>query len=262
MKFAPRFAVAALVCALTLAAPARGEPAPGEEGGADPAGFSPRVSLGFSLFYTWWRPMIPETSKQGAALALASAAAGHPLWFLSLAMEEVRPHYSSAPVFGPSLLVKASPRWTISMNALYGKFEFESLDDETIHKLELDLIASFTVVDWFRVYGGAKYFGRINPGAKNHKGGLGLGVAFNVNLYRGLYLLPNVSGLTLGDTEFITAGVNGTLSLAYYFEKIRLTVSLGGRCQYMKDVHAFDESVRIMRDDLFFGPYLSLVYTF
>ncbi|MBN2079318.1 MAG: hypothetical protein JW838_10150 [Spirochaetes bacterium] len=265
MKVTTRVAVAAMACTLVLASPARGatDPETGEGAGA---AYQPKVSLGFSLFYTWWRPMIPTTTRQGNALAVALQNQGSPYWPLAYGIKEVRPYYSSAPVFGPSLLVRVAPRWTLSMNALYGKYEFENIDVKTIHKLELDLIASFAVVDWFRVYGGAKYFGRINPAAKSHKGGLGLGIAFNVNLYRGLYLLPNISGLTLGDREFLTAGVNGALSLAYYFEKIRLTVALGGRCQYMKDVYVFNRDSQQTKnkklDDLYYGPYLSLVYTF
>ncbi len=228
----------------------------------DDGSFSPKASLGFSLFYTWWRPMVPTTSAATFLFGISQLGLGNPAGLFILGLKNVKPLSSSAPVFGPSVLLQVAPRWTVSMNALYGKFDFSEVNKGSVHKLELDLIVSFRIIDWLRFYGGTKYFGRINPSVKNHKGGLGFGFAFNVNLYRGLYLLPNLSALTLADREYLTVGANGTVSLAYYFERIRLTIALGGRCQYMKDVHSFDDSLKPSRDDLFFGPYFSVVYMF
>lgn len=268
MNFIVRMAVVATACIVALSSPlrAKNDPAKGE----GDAPFRPNASLGFNLLYSWWNPMVPGVSQAKFALGTALVLQGNAVGALLITDMKTRRVNSSAPIFGPTLMVKVAPRWTISGNFLYGKFDFERERINGIHKLEADLIASYLLFDWLRLYWGGKYFGMIHSLVGNHKGGMGLGLAFNINLYRGLYLLPNVSALGLADKDWLTAGVNGTLSLAYYFEKIRLTVALGGRCQYLKDVYqhrseptlALVNSGRGARDDLFYGPSVSLVYTF
>ncbi len=265
-----RIIVVATACVVALSSPLRAQD--DQAGVKGDASFRPTASLGFNFLYTWWRPMLPLVSQADLALGIAMVLQGNPAGILLATDMKDRRVTLSGPIYGPTLMVKVAPRWTISGNFLYGSFDYEYgfLKIVGIHKLEADLIASYQILDWLRFYWGGKYFGMIHSLVENQKGGMGLGFAFNIHLYRGLYLLPNVSALGLADKDWLTAGVNGTLSLAYYFEKIRLTVALGGRCQYLKDVYQHRNERALMlvnrgrgdRDDLFYGPTLSLVYTF
>jgi hypothetical protein len=120
-----------------------------------------------------------------------------------------------------------------------------------------------------------------------HSGGGGLGLGFTVPLGSDFYIFPSISGILLagrdfakppnilnsiissllagidrkGYKTFVITGAMGSLSLAYHIKAIRLTIEAGGRGQYLYYTQKMRSDIG-QRYDLFFGPYLSVIYSF
>ena len=162
---------------------------------------------------------------------------------------------------------------------------------------DLDLIISASVHKYVKLFFGAKYWGTttdmttrlvIIPMSSSfvyHRGGPGAGVGLVLPLGAGFYLLPNISGVFMfgqiteamggplgsiigilmqragsnGMTMYF--GLNSTMALAYTIEKANLTLSLGGRFQYLWIY--FIESERLGNgNDMYGGITFSAMYTF
>jgi hypothetical protein len=109
--------------------------------------------------------------------------------------------------------------------------------------------------------------------------GAGAGFSFTVPIVDNLFFIASLSALAMSGEGiyknkntfstvakrggFYNVGGNGNLSLAYYFTKARMTVSLGGRYQVLRfgslsnNSKMFDGTY-----DHFYGAMLSMLFTF
>lgn len=109
--------------------------------------------------------------------------------------------------------------------------------------------------------------------------GAGAGFSFTVHIVDNLFFFTSLSALamageglrktksTLSSSKnrgtLYSVGGNGTLSLAYYFEKAHMTVSLGGRYQVLR-YGSLSHNTKIYDGtyDHFYGATLSVMFTF
>jgi hypothetical protein len=64
-----------------------------------------------------------------------------------------------------------------------------------------------------------------------------------------------------GEDNMYIMGANANVEFAYYFKKIGLTITAGFRCQYLYYKQKARED--FTQDyDLFYGPNITIVYTF
>lgn len=118
-----------------------------------------------------------------------------------------------------------------------------------------------------------------------HSVGAGAGATATVHLGAGFFFIPSVSLMYLSGRDYHhmrrdffqhyfrvfyiekgsrnahMTGVNGTVELAYPIRKTGLTLSLGFRCQYLYYLRNIRKNYT-RNFDLFFGPNISIVYTF
>ncbi|MBN2079339.1 MAG: hypothetical protein JW838_10255 [Spirochaetes bacterium] len=213
-------------------------------------------------------------------------------------------HYYPVHVYNPVLSIRMSDRWSFTASFSYSRMAFSHYYYQlsiirmltrariAATKLEGDLLFSYTVNPWLKIYWGPKYQGylmdirarevfwgpvgnglplRNHRSMEIHTAGLGAGIALTVPIHGRLYLLTRLSWIGLAGTSvggkadfgsvYIRSGANGALDLAFVIEKIGLTVTAGGIIQYMTMV--YDSKRKKQRDpDLYYGPAVALVYAF
>lgn len=162
-------------------------------------------------------------------------------------------------------------------------------DLDKIERLEGDLTLNYALNNIFKVFVGWKYLGEYGEGDYYYywvydvntiyRGGLevqfdatgpGAGVSAVVNVLKNTYLISTVSALGLASrtktrvtgasserdketAEYL--GGNGTATLAYVVPKSKVTVSLGGRYQYLRNI---DDDTEVK----FYGVLLTAIYSF
>jgi hypothetical protein len=162
---------------------------------------------------------------------------------------------------------------------------------------DVDVIVSAAVHRYVKLFFGGKYWNTMSDlttkvlflsyGSKAvyHRGGPGVGVGLSLPLGAGFYLLPNVSAVfmfgnvSLSNGDPISAtidklvkasgnestsmyyGINSTLTLAYNFEKVNLTLALGGRLQYLW-IYFIEAEQQGNGHDMYGGITFSAMYTF
>ncbi|MFC1670817.1 hypothetical protein ACFL20_10535 [Spirochaetota bacterium] len=206
-------------------------------------------------------------------------------WDFEQDSQEDSPDIGHAFLFGPAVSIGISPKWKVSAVFLYGKFkpDVPAVDENStdgggfppeLKRYDLDVTLSYILLDYFKIFVGGKFMGYEFEGGTHMSGGPAIGMGLTLNLVDNLYLLFNVSGMFLfGGQEsersegtftadFYEAGVNSSLSLAYYFTPINTTLSIGFRHQFFKT---------IMKDDLenegdqmhnFYGITIAAVFSF
>lgn len=168
-----------------------------------------------------------------------------------------------------------------------------------IWRYDLDLSASYDLLSFMKVFMGFKYqhyryeversfsgLGVAKEETKYNNCGLAFGVAFTVNLAGNLYLMGNISALyqfsviTMDDAEYSLSnvrtsiihrwamgsglGCNVTLSLAYYFDSLSTTLSLGARYQYVYLFETNNNAINMLtskRYDQFYGVFMTAMYS-
>ncbi|HNX25295.1 MAG TPA: hypothetical protein PKG60_14710 [Spirochaetota bacterium] len=160
---------------------------------------------------------------------------------------------------------------------------------DKMERFEGDLTINYALNNIFKIFFGWKYFGErgegeyyffptSNPAAifrgdfeiDFNSTGPGVGLSSIFNLANNLYLITTVSGIyQKSQTKTKITGYtnredkesneyfggNGLLNLAYVIPETNVTLSLGGRYQYLKNM---DDDTRI----LFYGVVLSAIYAF
>lgn len=161
-----------------------------------------------------------------------------------------------------------------------------------INRYDADLSFNYHLTDFLKLYLGLKYQGYTYDGKFNivlmrqseahpfpandvtgsqNAGGVGAGFAVNVRLVAGLFIIGNLSFTSLvGSVRIyqidkvthtvLLYGGNGSMSLSYYFERIRTAFSLGYRSQVYRS-HTIKGGFR-PDNDIFHGPMFSVVHTF
>jgi hypothetical protein len=173
---------------------------------------------------------------------------------------------------------------------------------QDIDKYDLDATLSYTINPVIKIFWGLKYqrytWSRnstmgytgfpalIKLDSTSNNYGTGLGISFTFNLSGNLYVLLNISSLYIlndiqndqttimlpsiyypvdTNTTVHSFGGNATLSLAYYFDTINTTLSVGGRYQYIRYLKSgntnIDAQIHSLRDQ-FYGVFVSAIYTF
>ncbi len=164
-----------------------------------------------------------------------------------------------------------------------------------IEKYDADLLFNYQANRYLKIFFGPKYQGynlrfvrdvifasgiRYTDSVLFHSIGGGIGTAFTIPVYKGFFFLPTVSGIFLWgrdysgnssvfnslftptrETSMYIVGANGGVEFAYYIEKINLTVTAGFRCQYLYYLQNVRQDF-VNKYDLFYGPSITLVYTF
>jgi hypothetical protein len=167
----------------------------------------------------------------------------------------------------------------------------------TDQRHDLDVSVTASVHKYVKLFFGAKYWGHLSDMTTNvlfisyksslarHTGGPGFGLNLPLPLGAGFYLQPSLSfvlmfgkitppaGGFLGqiiapilsaagtESTAMYYGLNSSLALLYNIEKINLTLSIGGRFQYLWLY--FIEAERQMDDgDMFGGITFSVMYQF
>jgi hypothetical protein len=168
-----------------------------------------------------------------------------------------------------------------------------------IWRYDLDLSVSYNLLPFMKAFLGFKYqhyrydyegtfgAGIIKQETNYNNSGLSFGVAFTVNLVGNLYLMSNISALyqfsviTMDDAQYTLSnvrtsiihrwavgsglGCNVTLSLAYYFDSLSTTLSLGARYQYVYLFETNNYNINMLtskRYDQFYGVFITAMYSF
>lgn len=226
----------------------------------------------------------------GSALDMSVGAATWYSWW-DMSSDDNTIEYEADPTFlyGPVFSVKFDDDFSVTGAFLYGVFDFTQRDSSTgttvvntmdMTRLDGDLALNYRLMSFLKVYLGAKYTSYTfdpYPGiTMEHSAlGAGAGVSATLPVADSLYLIANVGGVYLWGTEeteydssytmtsdesddSIDYGVNTTVQLAYYIESASVTVSLGGRYQYLYADYEEGDSLTHQ----FWGATLSAIYSF
>ncbi len=251
---------------------------------------SGKFSIGFKAYYIWWDPAVDwgftsykfkEPYIHDFLYNPVFSAVFNDTWSLTGSLMVAR-------------MASLKSKTTLSL-VFFGKAVID------ITKYDADLLVNAKVKTWMKIYFGVKYLGTIvdikstqylplgvnysyiplvrRSNSPWHSLGLGVGNAYTAHVVENLYVLPNYSCMFLSSLQTansasmkFTVGVMGSLSFAYYIEKARLTIEAGGRIQYLYNFYVGTNSAasggsitgtkRGQSHDLFFGPYIGLVYAF
>lgn len=213
----------AAVTVLTAAAPSRA---------AD-------ITIGANTWYSWW-DMDPKDSPD-------------------------KFEYDPAFLYGPALAVKFTDNYTLNMVFLYGEFDgdykvyftgpgWQTIPSKT-KRYDSDTSLSYRLNDYFKLFAGVKVTGYTfetdavpaysMPAVtvKNTVYGPAAGVSGVFPIANSFFMLANGSVMYLfgesdnsvtGKSDVKCPGFNASASLAYYIPSASVTLSFGGRYQYLK----------------------------
>jgi hypothetical protein len=281
------------------ALPALGEEAgPGDgDGGLErkPA----RISIGVSLDYAWWEPVWRRISQAGDMLAYYLLNRTRPFFKFEPASRayEVGP----ALLYGLHCDAELTGRWGLSAGAIVGAYRDASVMVTSLTtnpaapsefiKYRMDAVTYDTAVqvlfrcaDWLRISFGPVYQGYALKERNSsflssaslkeiiHMAGAGAGGSFSLHLVENLYFRPVLSlvacyGTVSGQPAYLhrdhSIAVGGTVTapLAYYLEKIRVTLTFGFRYQVLYYVKVANSDY-VHRWDHRYGLTESITYTF
>jgi hypothetical protein len=282
-----------------IAAPAPGEEmVPGDSAGGTerkPA----RISLGVSLDYAWWDPVWGRINQAGDMLVYYLLNRTRPFFKFEHASRayEVGP----ALLYGLRCDAELPGRWGLSAGAIVGAYRDASVMVTSLTtnpaapseyiKYRMDAVTFDTAVqvlfrcaDWLRISFGPVYQGYAlrernssllsSASLKEivHMAGASAGGSFSLHLVENLYFRPVLSliacyGTVSGQPAYLrrdhSIAVGGTVTapLAYYLEKIRVTLTFGFRYQALYYVKVTNSDYT-NRWDHRYGLTQSITYTF
>jgi len=250
------------------------------------------MGIGASVRYSWWDPYWSQVSDTRILprIKVKSDFSGGPV--VSIGIDDTWGLFASY-AYGKY----EGGATSLLLNPLFYYIEQPVTTKRVARRHEFNLFVSGQVASRVKIFGGIVYSGydmvtessvlflAYSNRIFHHFAGPAAGVDFTIPLVSTLYLLPGVSAVfqfsrfvvdknnifseavntRFGgtDTTLLYAGLNCTLSLAYYIQKIGLAVALGGRFHYLwiEDIDA-DNFVADGRHDLFGSIHLTLMYTF
>jgi len=223
------------------------------------------ITVGANTWYSWWE-MEPKDSPD-------------------------KFEYDPAFLYGPAFAVKFNDDFSLNTVFLYGKYNcdykvyFETAGWQTIPadviRYDSDTSLSYRLSNYLKLFLGFKYTGyKFNSEAepalympeitvKNTIYGPAAGISGVFPLFDNFFLLANGSVLYLrgksdnsakGSSDVKCPGYNTSASLAYYISPASVTISIGGRYQYL-DWNAVDNNGTDAAHK-FYGITAAATYTF
>lgn len=193
--------------------------------------------------------------------------------------------FDPAFLYGPVIAVKINNEFSLNSVFLYGEYDGEfkyysaGPASTKAKRYDSDTSISYRLNDYFKFFGGFKYVGyKVTiaeelpiPEFKVDTDfyGPAAGLSLVLPLIDNFYLLANFSGMYLwgksdnsqaGNVDGGGWGYNTTGSIAYYIPAASMTLSLGGRYQYLE--WRTDKSNMTESDHKFYGITASATYTF
>lgn len=271
------------------------------------------LSVGAASFYSWWSPSFENDLRGKSAFdrclaKVASHFTVNPSFLVGPIASVTLPagFSTSAAFFYGSWFKARSTLDTIDNTGLY-RLPLH-LD---VVKWDLDVLVNYALNNYVKVFVGMRVQGYdydvksitynlTNPTIADYvpykvyqRGwGPGIGASLTLNLWGPIYLLSNASALYLSTNHrlsgyawtgwaavYHTVGFNGATALSFYIKQASVTISLGGRYQYLHyllddrrtndwfySLYAMYQSVmqanyNLMNDDHFYGITLAATYS-
>ena len=252
------------------------------------------LGIGATVWYAWWTPYWSQVSDTRALprIKMDSDFSGGPL--LSLSINETW-GLSASYAYG----AYEGRVTSFMLNPLFYFIEQPVTTKREAKRHDANFLVSGRPHKYVKLFGGVAYSGySMHTRASvavlsysfslqifHHLTGPMIGVECIIPLVSTLYLLPGISGVfqfsrftdekgnriskflnsRFGgtDTTLLYAGVDLTLSLAYYIRQINVTLALGGRFRYLWITDIGEKKfVANKLHDIFGGISLAAVYTF
>lgn len=242
------------------------------------------LSAGFKLGCFWWQPVWQKYVANEVGNGL----------------DNFKYRMGPGAIFGPALSVAFNKTWSLAWNFQYGRYDAKAsaliylgglLIPGNINfkadKMDSDLLAMVSLSKYVRLFFGPRYQGyrynekflliKSSP-VKYHSIALGVGAALTVPLGASFYFVPNLSLVGLvgweeknlfkvsytlkSDARIAGAlGCNGNVDFGYFIAPAGVTITLGFRVQYLHYLKKTRDSYG-NNADLFFGPNMSVIYTY
>ncbi len=224
--------------------------------------------ISLSFFYT----------GAGAAEISAGATTWYSWWDFEQTDSDSSTEFDPTFLYGPAISIKFSENYNLTFVFLYGKFDMNEKNTggtDELSRYDSDLALNYRLNSYFKIFAGAKYMAYEMTDFKHRAIGPGAGISAVLPLGNDFYILGNISGLYLWgehqqeDQTYGTQkdkyneyGINSSISLAYYIVPASVTLSLGGRYQFIKS--DFDSSTESQSDltHHFYGITASAIYSF
>lgn len=221
------------------------------------------ITVGASTWYSWW-DFEPKDSPD-------------------------KFEYDPAFLYGPVLAVKLNDDFSLNFVFLYGEFDgdykvyysgWQSFPSKT-KRYDSDTSISYRLNSYIKLFGGFKYvaykfsvdavpfYALPDIEVENIAYGPAAGLSFVLPLVDNFFLLANVSGMYLWGKSKNSAtettdgggwGYNTTASVAYYIPAASMTLSLGGRYQFIR--WETESNNGTASDHKFYGITASATYSF
>lgn len=188
-------------------------------------------------------------------LRAADISVGATTWYSWWDMKDATEDIDPGILYGPAFAVKFNENFNLNFVFLYGEYDAEQtgLSSYTYKRYDSDTSIGYRLNDYFKFFAGLKYnaytstidtiIGDIDLEVQMY--GPAAGLSAVIPLGYDFFILANGSGMYLtGSSEQTGAlkakddckgyGYNTAGSLAYYITSASVTLSLGGRYQYIK----------------------------
>ncbi|MBN1496189.1 MAG: hypothetical protein JXA07_05430 [Spirochaetes bacterium] len=264
-----------------------------------PADKKARVDLGVSIDYAWWNPVWGRMSQVGDMLVYAIVNRSIP--FLKIEERSRSYVVRPAPLFGLDCDVRFANGWGLSATVGAGTYRDATVMVASLttnpfapseyRRYRIDTVnfrgalnVTCRVAEWLRLSLGPLYQGyTIREHSSSylssqtatetvHNAGFSAGGSFDVRLIENLFFRPSASFLYLYGTVSGNPAVSSRshshavggaaeASLAYFIEKIRVTLSLGFNCVVLHYLEVTNADY-LNRWDSRYGLTESITYTF
>ncbi len=257
------------------------------------------ISAGPVVWFSWWNPIF-EDQLRGKELSTFGTLWAHtnfrmnPAFLYGPVLSIGAGSWSVSSVFTMGTFHAESRGIVIQTAPSIATLPLQTT--QNVKKYDLDVTLNYRFTEMVKLFWGFKYqrYGwssRMNTGVFSQNidntinaYSTGFGVSLSFQITGNLYMLGNISVIYLLNTNQFDkllfgpslaipssennmdhgVGGNGTLSLAYFFEPISTTISLGFRYQYIRFLTKRDPSLSFSGNprDQFYGVTLSAVYSF
>ncbi len=192
----------------------------------------------------------------------ADITVGGTTWYSKWIIDESS-DMDNALLYGPALSFNFSDDF--GLNAVFLMGDYDTEYDSTYRRYDADTSLSYRLNGYFKLFAGIKYMG-YRVGSDNLDSyGPACGLSGVLPLIDNFYLLANVSGVYMwskftGISENVkTYGYNTSAAIAYYIAPASVTLSLGGRYQYIEyNMEDYDSKSK----HKIYGVTASATYTF
>ena len=210
--------------------------------------------------------------RSANALGVSVGAAA---WYAEWQIQEPAGRWDtmdSTLLYGPVLALRFTQELSLSSAFLYGEFKHTdgSGNPEEIERIDSDSALIYGLGRYFKVFAGFKYIGYTVGSTRHASFGPGLGIGLVAPLRENLFFIANVSGMYLwgkdtggensDDIKFIEYAYNSNAALTYVFSSAPVSISLGGRYQYIES--HYDEIYDRDMKQRIFGVTVSAIYSF